>query len=227
VNGLEQNRFIHLSLVTIHMIGRLLIALLVLLGSDLGRAAETEEAPKKTIEFASPDGRYAFRYSGDKSEDEVQTYDLIDKASRKVVTKVAESDPDGGPSMRFTMEKVLWRADSKAFAVTAFLWKRGTSLIVFERDGSAFREIELPDLAIEIPEKAMKGKDFPHIVELDSAKAKRWQTDGSLVVEIETIQDGGGDGSTITANRTVVLAFDHSAKAKILKSTVKFAIENQ
>jgi hypothetical protein len=206
---------------------KILIALLVLVSRPgLVRGEETAEAPKKTIEFPSPDGRFAFRYSGDKSE-EVQTYNLIDKASRKVVTKVAESDPDGGPSMRFTMEKVLWRADSKAFALTAFLWKRGSALIVFERDGSAFREIELPDLSIEIPEKARKGKDFPHIVELDSAKAKRWQRDGSLLVEIETIQDGGGDGDTITANRTVVLGFDHSAKAKILKSTIKFAIEKQ
>ena len=141
------------------------------------------------------------------------------------MTKVAESDPDAGPSMRFTMEKVLWRADSKAFALTAFLWKRGSALIVFERDGSAFREIELPDLSIEIPEKAKHGKNFPHVVELDSQSAKRWQSDGSLLVEIETIVDG--EGPTLTANRTVVLGFDHSAKAKILKSTVKFATENQ
>jgi hypothetical protein len=205
--------------------GRILIVLLALVSPNLLRAEETDETPKKKIEFPSPDGRFAFRYSGSKSEDEVQTYDLVDKASRKVVTKVAESDPDGGPSMRFTMEKVLWRADSKAFAVIAFLWKRGSALIVFERDGSTFREIELPDLSIEIPEKAKKGKDFPHIVELDSAKAKRWQSDGSLLVEIETIVDG--EGPTLTANRTVVLGFDHSAKAKILKSTTKFAIEKE
>ncbi len=206
-------------------IRKILIVLLILTSrAGLVSAEETDASPKKKIEFPSPDGKFAFRYSGDKSEDEVQTYDLIDKASRKVVTKVAESDPDAGPSMRFTMEKVLWRADSKAFAVIAFLWKRGSALIVFERDGSAFREIELPELSIEIPEKAKHGKNFPHVVELDSAKAKRWQKDGSLVVEIETIQDGGGDGATITANRTVVLGFDRG-KAKILKSTTKFAIE--
>lgn len=210
------------------MIGRVLIVLLVLLAPNVVRAEDTDETPaKKTIQFPSPDGRFAFRYSGGKSEDEKQTFDLIEKASRKVVTKVAESDPDAGPSMRFVMEKVLWRPDSKAFAVTAFLWKRGTSLIVFARDGSTFREIELPELAIEIPDKEMKGKNFPHIVELDSTKAKRWQKDGSLVVEIETIQDGGGDGSTITANRTVTLGFDHFAKAKILKSAEKFAIKNE
>ena len=205
--------------------GRILIVLLALVSPNLLRAEETDETPKKKIEFPSPDGRFAFRYSGSKSEDEVQTYDLIDKASRKVVTKVAESDPDGGPSMRFTMEKVLWRADSKAFALTAFLWKRGSALIVFERDGSTFREIELPDLSIEIPEKAKHGKNFPHVVELDSQSAKRWQSDGSLLVEIETIVDG--EGPTLTANRTVVLGFDHSAKAKILKSTTKFAIEKE
>jgi hypothetical protein len=203
--------------------GRILIVLLALVSPNLLRAEETDAPPKKKIEFPSPDGKFAFRYSGDKSEDEVQTYDLIDKAPRKVVTKVAESDPDAGPSMRFTMETVLWRADSKAFALTAFLWKRGTALIVFERDGSAFREIELPDLSIEIPEKAKHGKNFPHVVELDSQSAKRWQSDGSLIVEIETIVDG--EGPTLTANRTVVLGFDHSAKAKILKSTTKFAIE--
>jgi hypothetical protein len=205
--------------------GRILIVLLALVSPNLLRAEETDAPPKKKIEFLSPDGKFAFRYSGGKSEDEVQTYDLIDKASRKVVTKVAESDPDAGPSMRFTMEKVLWRADSKAFALTAFLWKRGSALIVFERDGSAFREIELPDLSIEIPEKAKHGKNFPHVVELDSQSAKRWQSDGSLLVEIETIMDG--EGPTLTANRTVVLGFDHSAKAKILKSTVKFAIEKE
>lgn len=204
----------------------ILIALLMLVTPHALRGEEMEDTPKNEIQFPSPDGKFAFRY-GKNSKNDTETYLLIEKASGRVVKKVAESEEDAGPSMRFTMEKVLWRPDSKAFAVTAFLWKRGTSLIVFARDGSTFREIELPELLIEIPEQEKKGKDFPHIVELDSAKAKRWQKDGSLVVEIETIQDGGGDGSTITANRTVVLGFDHSAKAKILKSTTKFATEKQ
>src|SRR5215471_4102407 len=101
---------------------------------------ETEEGRKKTIEAPSPDGQFAFRYTGE-SESEKQTYDLIDKKSGKVLMSVAESDPDLGPSARFNMEGVLWRPDSKAFAVTAMLWKRGSSVSVFVRDGSAFREI--------------------------------------------------------------------------------------
>src|SRR5438309_9707093 len=90
-------------------------------------------------------GDLLFRNTGD-SDSEKQTYDLIDKRSGKVLTSVAESDPDLGPSARFNIEGVLWRPDSKAFALTALLWKRGSSLSVFVRDGSAFGEIKLPNL---------------------------------------------------------------------------------
>ena len=192
-------------------------------------AEETEEA---ALEATSPDGQFAFRYTKDsrsnpdsdsdsESESEKQTYDLIEKASGKVVTSVAESDPDLGPSARFDMT-VLWRPDSKAFALTAFLWKRGTSLSVFRREGSTFREINLPELEAEIPEKVKRGKKYDHVAGLNSQSAERWQKDGSLVVEIETMFDGEG---SITATRTVVLGFDRSDKARILKSTTKFAIE--
>ena len=207
-------------------IRKILVALLVLASPNIVRAEDTDDAPKKTIEFPSPNGKFAFRY-GKKSEDdaETQTYDLIEKASGKVVTTVAESDPDPAPSSRFAMENVLWRSDSKAFALTAMFWKRGTALSVFVQDGSKFREIELPELTVDIPDKAKKGKNFPHVVESNAQSAKRWQKDGSLVVEIEAIVDG--EDATLTANRTVVLGFDHFAKPKILKSTVRFAVKNE
>ena len=193
---------------------------------------QPEEGRKQAIEAPSPDGKFAFRYSKDSksnsdSDSEKQTYDLVDKRSGKVLTSVAESDPDFGPSARFDIEGVLWRPDSKAFALTARLWKRGSSVSVFVRDGSAFREIKLPDLAADVPDKVKRGKSFAHVSELDSRSAKRWQKDGSLVVEIETIVDGNEEGLSITANRTVVLGFDRSDKAKVLKSTIKFAVEKQ
>jgi hypothetical protein len=184
---------------------------------------ETEEGTKKTIEAPSPDGQFAFRYTGE-SESEKQTYDLIDKRSGKVLTSVAESDPDLGPSARFNME-VLWRPDSKAFALTATLWKRGSSVTVYLRNGSAFREIKLPELVADIPEKVKGGKSFPHVAGLNSQSAKRWQKDGSLVVEIETMVDGNEEGLSVTATRTVVLGFDRSDKANVRKSTIKFAVE--
>ncbi len=144
------------------------------------RGQEEEEGTKKNkIEAASPDGRFAFRYSGDPDkagadDAESQTYDLIDKKSGRVLMSVVESDNDIGPSARFSMH-VLWQADSKAFAITAFLWKRGSTLFVYKRDGSTFRKIEIPELEADIPEKEMKGKEFPHVVESSSETAKRWQ----------------------------------------------------
>ena len=171
-----------------------------------------EETPQ-TIENPSPDGRFAFRKTGDSDSDsEKQTYDLIDKGSGKVLKSVAESDPDLGPS-----------ADSKAFALTATLIKLGSEVSVYLQEGTTFRKIKLPKLSADIPEKIKRGKSFPHVSELDSWSAKQWQKDGSLVVEIENMVDGN-DGS-ITATRTVVLGFDRSDKAKVLKSTIKFAVE--
>ena len=93
---------------------------------------------------------------------------------------------------------VLWRPDSKAFALTATFWKRGSSVEVFVREGSTFREIKLPKLEADIPEKVKKGKDLQHIVQLNSQSAKEWHKDGSLVVEIENTVDGN-EGS-ITAS---------------------------
>jgi len=207
-----------------HLQRSLIVLSILVTCSYPGCGEETEEETKKTIEAPSPDGQFAFRYTGE-SDSEKQTYDLIDKRSGKVLMSVAESDPDLGPSARFNME-VLWRPDSKAFALTAMLWKRGSNVEVYVRNGSTFRHIELPELLADITEKIKGGKSFSHVVELNSQSAKRWQKDGALIVEIESIQDGGGDGS-LTATRTVVLTFDRSDKAKIRKSTMKVAVEKQ
>src|SRR3954471_8657896 len=178
---------------------------------------KTEEGMKKTIEAVSPDGQFGFRVTGESSE-EKQTYDLIDRKSGKVVMSVVESDPDFGPSARFSI-KALWRRDSKAFAITAYLQKRGSELLVYVRHGSTFRAIELPELEVEIPEKLEQGKTTG----INSQTAKRWQKDGSLVVEIETTSSG--NGGTATATRTVVLAFDKSDKASIRSSSVKVRVD--
>jgi hypothetical protein len=227
--------FILVRVMTVKRLRTLLILLPILLvGFHPVYGQETEHGSKKKIEAPSPDGKFAFRYAtksdsdtdaDSDSDSEKQTYDLIDKKSGKVLTSVAESDPDLGPSARFNIEKVLWKPDSKAFALTAMLWKRGSSVSVFARDGSAFHNLELPDLEADVPDKVKRGKNFQHVSESNSQSAVRWQKDGSLVVEIETIVDGNEEGLSITANRTVVLGFDQSHKAKVLKSTIKFKVE--
>ena len=210
----------------------LFVVALMTLTLPVVRSQDDEESPNKNkIEYPSPDGRFAFRYSGDPDkvgsvEDtgDKQTYDLIDRKSGKVLKSVVESDEDIGPSARFNMT-VLWRKDSKAFAISAFLWKRGRTLFVYRRDGTDFRPIEIPELDVEIPDKEKKGKEFPHVVEMNSATARRWQPEGSLEVAVESMYDG--EGSTITATRKVILGFDQSNKAKVLKSSVKYVTKKQ
>ena len=207
-----------------HLQRTLIVLSILVICSQAVCGQETSEGTKKKMEAPSPDGQFAFRYTGEPNSEEKQTYDLIDKRSGKVLTSVAESDPYLGPSARFYM-KVLWKPDSKAFALTATLWKRGSNVDVWVRNGSTFRHIEVPELLAEIPDEIKKGKSFPHFSELNAESAKRWQKDGSLVVEIETIQDGNEEGFSATATRTVVLGFDKSDKARILKSTIKFKVE--
>jgi hypothetical protein len=176
--------------------------------------------------FPSPDGKFAFRYAAGKpteeTEEETEVFNLVNRGSGKVLLEVAKSDPDFGPSGRFEM-KVLWKPDSKAFAVTATLTRRGSTLLVFVRNGAEFRAIEVPELEVEITEEAKQGKEFGKTTWINSQTAKRWQKDGSLVVDIETVESGGY--GTITATRTVVLGFDKTDKARILRSSIKFAIE--
>jgi hypothetical protein len=205
----------------------LLVSLLFGFGGWPVCGQQPQQTDKSALESPSPDGKFAFRYTKEsESEPESkQTYDLIDKASSKVLMSVAESDPDLGPSARFHIKGVLWRPDSKAFAVTAMLWKRGSSVSVFARGGSAFRQVELPDLDTDVPKKAKHGMDLEHVAELNSMSAIRWEKDGSLVVQIETMVDGN-EGS-VTATRTVILVLDQSDKAKIRKSTTKYAVEKQ
>lgn len=75
-----------------------------------------------------------------------------------------------------------------------------------------------------IPEKLKHGKKFPHYANMNWQEAEKWMKDGSLVVTIDTMIDGG-DGGSINATRTVVLSFDRAGKARIVKSTIKYETE--
>jgi len=208
-----------------HLLGNLRVwVLLANLALPLGaRAADSEKetAEEPETEFPSPDGQFAFRTKGD-DENVPKTYELIRFKSGKVLARVADSNAEIGPSARFQMA-VLWRPDSQAFALTATLWKRSSGVKVYVRDGTNFREIQIPELLAEIPDQEKGGKSFPHIVSLNAQSATRWLKDGSLVLKIQSIQDG--EGSMITATRTVTLGFNSKGKAHVQKSTVKYTTE--
>jgi hypothetical protein len=176
---------------------------------------ETEE-PETSIQSPSPDEHFAFVES---FSTEQRTLSLINKASGKVLLRVAQSDEGGN---RLTTA-VLWSPDSKRFALMSSTQRLSSDVSVFVRAGNTFREAKLPTLpSAKLPPKLTNDeKHFWHWAAIDWTTPVRWQKDGSLVVEIESTMDG--NANLATATRTVVLQIDAKGKAKILSSTQKIS----
>jgi uncharacterized protein YecT (DUF1311 family) len=165
----------------------------------------------------SPDGKFAFVTNYDS---DVHTIDLIDKRSGKELQRIGEEDSEQA------YWHVLWVPDSNRFALMTRLGHPIQGVDVYFRSGETYRKIELPDLPeANIPEKLQRGKKFPHVASLNWQTAEEWKKDGSLVVSIDTTIDG--EGTSLSATRTVVLAFDRSGKAKIVKSTIRYKTETE
>ena len=171
---------------------------------------------KQNIDWPSPDGRFAFLATYDEY---LRTLDLIDKASGKKLQRIGNEDSSQA------YWHVLWASGSDRFALMTRMGHPIQGIDVFFRNGDTFRKIELPDLPeANIPEKLKHGKKFPHYANMNWQEAEKWMKDGSLVVTIDTMIDGG-DGGSINATRTVVLRFDRAGKARIVKSTIKYETE--
>jgi hypothetical protein len=173
-------------------------------------AQERIASPNENIDWPSPDGKFAFLTSY--GEDQ-RTIALIDKKSGKKL-QIGEEDSSQ------TSWHPLWAPDSNRFALMTRLGHPIQTVDVYFRSSETFRKIKLPDLPeANIPEKLRQGKKFPHVASLNWQEAREWKKDGSLVVTINTMIDGAG--SSILATRTVVLGFDRTGKATIMKSTIK------
>jgi hypothetical protein len=182
-------------------------------GAAPGASAGAEGERDEGIDWPSPDGKFAFLTS---YGEDLHTIGLIDKQSRKQLQRI------GGEDSSQASWHVLWAPDSQRFALMTRLGHPIQGVDVYFRSGETFRKIELPDLPkAEIPEGLKHGKKYPHVASQNWQEAKAWKKDGSLVVTIDTMIDG--DGSSITATRTVLLGFDRAGKARIVKSTIKYA----
>ena len=171
--------------------------------------------PNDNIGWPSPDGAFAVLTSGD---DDLHAIDLVDRKSGKKLQRIGEEDSSQASW------RLLWAPDSSRFALMTRMGHPIQELDVFVRGGEAFRKIKLPELPeANIPEKLKHGKRFPHVANLNWQEAREWTKDGSLVVTIDTMIDGAG--RSLTATRTVVLGFDQAGKARIVKSTIKYAAE--
>src|SRR5881394_3952590 len=133
-----------------------LLALVTLSGSLRGQ----DEAGKGTKEVvdSSPDEKYAFVYT---EAPDHKNYDLIDQKSGKVLMHVAGAEMAEGPG-RFQIDSLLWRSDSKAFALTVWLEKRASTVMVFVQGDAGFHKVKMPELVADIPVKLTKGKGYNH-----------------------------------------------------------------
>ncbi len=170
---------------------------------------------RKEIDFASPDGKFAFLLGHGEYD---QTIDLIDKKTEKVVQHIDDQD------MSSVNYQVLWAPDSKRFALMTRMGHPNQYVTVYFQKGDKFQEVAIPELGVEIPAKIRAGKQHPHVAANNWESAKKWNKDGSLLLTIDNMIDGAGH--TASATRTVLLGFDKSGKVKILKSTVKYESRN-
>jgi hypothetical protein len=204
-------------------ISRMLLILLGLVASSVTVCAQEPIASpsasagdtKGSIDWPSPDGKFAFLTA---HGEDLHTIDLIDKKSQKKLQRIGEEDSSQ------TSWHLLWAPDSNRFALMTRLGHPIQGADVYFRTGETFRKIDLPELPeANIPERLKHGKRFPHAASLNWQEAQEWKKDGSLVVTIDTMIDG--EGSSITATRTVVLGFDQAGKARIVKSAIKYKTE--
>jgi Tol biopolymer transport system component len=183
------------------------------------RAQETGPSPTPPTEeesdnkSPSPDGKFALLTN---YESDLHTIDLIDARSKKVLMRVAEEDSE------MVHYRVSWAPDSKRFALMTRSAHPIQGVEVYERRGDTFHKIKLPDLpTADIPKRLKRGKSFEHVANLNWQEVETWNKDGSLVVSVTTTIDSAEAGS-ITAERTVVVGFNRSGKARIVKSTIKY-----
>jgi hypothetical protein len=175
------------------------------------RAADKEEDPEKMS--PSPDGRFAFKAKPLPDSDNEKSVDLVDQKSGKAVLRIEDENRYGW--------HVQWSADSQRFAELSRVSHMFQGVTVYVRSGQTFRKLKLPDFEATIPARMKRGKSYPHTASENFVSASAWKKDGSLVLTIDTMIDGGNAGS-ITATRTVVLGFDEKGKVSVLKSDTKY-----
>ena len=183
--------------------------------SPASSVSDTEGDTTKEVGSPSPNGKFAFLIGHGEYQ---QTIDLIDKKTEKILQHIADDDMS---SVRY---RVLWAPDSKRFALMTRAGHPNQDVTVYFLKGDKFQEIRIPELTVEIPARIRAGKQHPHVANNNWQEAEKWTKDGSLLLTIDNMIDGAGH--TASATRTVLLGFDKSGKAKILKSTVKYESRN-
>jgi len=153
----------------------------------------------------SPDGKFALHVTRGDKQPFPQSDALIERATRKVIVDL-DKDALYAPDA-----KLVWSADSKRFAYVRETNQdpHAVETRVFQRNGSTFDEIKLPDLpSPKLPSQASRSeKDRVYI------KPVRWPDATSLELNYEIITDDGWRGA-----ETISLRFDGQSSPTIVKT---------
>ena len=96
-------------------------------------AQEPREETEKTIEYPSPYGRFAFLFT--RPPEGRKTLDVVKKDSGKILHRIVESDESFGDRLN---AEVIWTPDSKRFAVTYMLNRRGSGISIYSAPATRF-----------------------------------------------------------------------------------------
>ena len=185
---------------------RLLLALLILCWT-IG-FAQAED--RSTIQFPSPDGRFALQITASNGEDEVQrVVALVEKSSGKVMV-------DLGTAYRAHLPEtvLVWSADSKWAAYGTRDDREGEASIYYW-NGTAFDEVKLPDTLPDPKIKFGKGADGAVKNYGGAVKPLRWLKSGELELSSEQIMMSRVNDKTYTGVVVFTLAFDTQHHASV------------
>ena len=157
------------------------------------------------VESKSPDGKYALHVTRGDAQPFPQSDAVIERATRKVVVEL-DKDALFAPEA-----KLVWAKNSQRFAYVRETKEdpRCFSTRVFQRNGSAFDEIKLPDLPPpKLPSQASESE--PRRVHI---KAIRWPDPDSLELNYEIVTDNGWRGA-----ENISLKFEGQGSPTIVKT---------
>ena len=157
------------------------------------------------VESKSPDGKFALHVTRGDKQPFPQSDAVIERATRKVIVDL-DKDALFAPEA-----KLVWAKNSQRFAYVRETKEdpRCFGTRVFQRNGSTFDEIKLPDLPPpKLPSQASESE--PRRVHI---KALRWPDPNSLELNYEIVTDNGWRGA-----ENISLKFEGQGSPTIVKT---------
>ena len=182
-------------------------------------AESSDELQDARVDRNSPDGRFAIR-SG--IVDSGLVFEIVDARSGEPIGTIADSRK-GNPKEGYRyLGEIEWAPNSERLAVAMQVVKHSAQIALFQREGSSFRPVKLPQLSDPfIPARyahlqAKPGGDYGYWT------PERWTEEGALIVR--GVTDFETSTLKISATRIVTLSPNRAGVWRIVDSSRKFTV---